>query len=281
MRNSRTTDSPSAAKSAEFLFRLVPRTAACALLVKRLCLIPVLLGAVACSHSERPEVTVAAAANLTEVFQQLGPIFEKQTGIHPVFSFASTAQLARQIENGAPFDVIAAADAQHVEELDRKGLLLTGSRVPYATGVLALWIPPGRTAVASMHDLISPAIRVIAIAKPELAPYGHAAVEALHRMGIWDQVESKVVYAENIRMAKQYGATGNADAVFTAYSLVVKEAGTVIPVDENLHQPISQELGIMARTQNRDAARKFVAFLLGSEGHAVLSSFGYKVRANR
>ncbi len=252
--------------------------------MKRLCLVGVLVGvllAAACRRSEPPEVSVAAAANLTEVFQQLAPAFEKQTGIRPVFSFASTAQLARQIENGAPFDVVAVADAEHLQELDRKGLLLAGSRTPYATGVLALWIPPGKPAVTAVHDLISPDIRVIAIAKPELAPYGQAAVETLHHAGIWDQVEGKIVYAENIRMAKQYGATGNADAVFTAYSLVMKEGGTVMPVDERLHQEIVQELGITAKAQHPGAAQKFVAFLLGSEGRATLSAFGYKLPAHR
>src|ERR1700691_261956 len=92
------------------------------------------------------EVTVAAAANLNEVFQTLGPQFEAAPGVHPVFSFASTAQLAVQIENSAPFDVYAAADVQHVEQLDKKGLLLPRSRAVYATGILALWIPPGSVA---------------------------------------------------------------------------------------------------------------------------------------
>src|SRR5438477_51210 len=83
-----------------------------------------------------------------------------------------------------------------------------------------------------------------AIAKPELAPYGQAAVETFEHLGIWRQVQPKVVYAENINAAKQYGVSRNADAVFTAYSLVLHEAGTVIRVDENLHRPIEQELGI-------------------------------------
>src|SRR5438309_1777261 len=88
------------------------------------------------------ELTVAAAANLTAVFQRIGTQFEAQTGIHPVFSFASTAQLARQIENAAPFDVFAAADAMHVDQLDRQGFLASGTRAVFATGILALWIPP-------------------------------------------------------------------------------------------------------------------------------------------
>src|SRR5437870_4617771 len=102
------------------------------------------------------ELTVAAAANLTAVFQRIGPQFEAQTGIRPVFSFASTAQLARQIENAAPFDVLAAADAVHIDQLDRKGFLVSGTRAVYATGILALWIPPQSNAsVTSIEELTS------------------------------------------------------------------------------------------------------------------------------
>src|SRR5579872_5508961 len=109
-------------------------------------------------------VTIAAAANLTDVFQVIGSRFQAATGIHPVFSFASTAQLTQQIENSAPFDVFTAADATHVQELDRKRLLLPGSRAVYARGILALWIPPGaKAAINRIEDLDNPAVRFIAI----------------------------------------------------------------------------------------------------------------------
>jgi molybdate transport system substrate-binding protein len=232
--------------------------------------------------SPKREVTVAAAANLIDVFQRIGPDFEAESGIHPVFSFASTAQLTLQIENSAPFDVFTAADSEHVAGLDQKHLLLPGSRTVYATGVLALWIPPGSKApITRLEELTSSEVKVIAIAKPELAPYGQAAVETLQRLHIWDQVKAKVVYAENINIARQYGASGNADAVLTAYSLVLKESGKVIRVDENLHQPILQELGIVANSAHRDEARKFVNFLLNSKGRNILASFGYQVPSKR
>ena len=106
-----------------------------------------ILGASVCRNATPvqaapPEVTVAGASNLTEVFGLMGPVFESATGIHPVFSFGATAQLAQQIESGAPWDVFAAADAEHVDQLDAKGLLVPGSRAVYATGILAMWIPP-------------------------------------------------------------------------------------------------------------------------------------------
>jgi molybdate transport system substrate-binding protein len=231
-----------------------------------------------CQHvpAPKPEITIAAAANLTDVFQRIGPLFESRTGIHPVFSFGSTSLLAQQIEHSAPFDVFAAADSEHVAQLDREGLLLTGTRVVYARGILALWIPANTKApINTVNDLANPDVRFIAIAKPELAPYGEAAVQALQHLNLWQQIQLKIVYAENINIARQYGLSKNADAVFTAYSLVLHEPGKVIRIDESLHAPINQELGILSRSQHVDAAQKFVDFLLRGEGKTVLAQSGY------
>ena len=239
-----------------------------------------LLALTICAAGQTPkrEVTVAAAANLSEVFQQIGPQFETATGIHPVFSFGSTAQLAVQIENGAPFDVFTAADVEHVDALVKKGLLVAGSRAVYATGILALWIPPQSTVqVTGPGDLVQPSVKIIALAKPELAPYGLAARETLQKLGIWSQVEAKVVYADNISMAKQYGSSGNADAVFTAYSLVLKEQGKVMQVNDSLHAPIDQAAGIVAASKNQAAGREFMEFLLRGKGREILGGSGYRV----
>jgi molybdate transport system substrate-binding protein len=229
------------------------------------------------AHGQRREVTVGAAANLSDVFREVGSAFEAASGIHPVFSFASTAQLSVQIENGAPFDVFAAADIEHVEQLEKTGLLTAGSRAVYATGILALWIPPHSKAVVNRpEDLAQPGVKVIALAKPELAPYGMAARETLQKLGIWDKVGPKIVYADNISMAKQYGSSGNADAVFTAYSLVLREPGKVIQVSEALHAPIRQAVGIVAASKHQDAARAFVNFLLTGKGRDILRGSGYR-----
>jgi molybdate transport system substrate-binding protein len=243
-------------------------------------LIIVAFWATACQFaiSAPAEITVAAAANLTEVAQALGTEFEAQTKIHAVFSMGSTAQLTTQIENSAPFDVFLSADAEHVDKLDHEGLLAPGSDAVYAVGVLALWIPPGSKAhITTLADLKGNDARVIAIANPKLAPYGAAAVETLQHTGIWDQVKAKIVYAENISMAKQYGLSKNADAVFTAYSLLLKETGNVIQVDERLHQPIVQKLGVMACSQHGESAQAFTRFVLSGGGRAVLARYGYKL----
>jgi len=225
----------------------------------------------------KPEILIGAAANLTNVFRSIGPKFEAETGIHPVFSFASTAQLTQQAAHGAPFDLIAAADSEHVEQLEHEGLLVPGSRAVYAKGVIALWVPPrSQTLVRKLEDLADPRVRVIAIAKPELAPYGEASVTALKRAGLWERVRSKVVYSENINMARQYGASGNADAVFTAYPLVMHEAGAVLRIEPRLYPSLDQSLGILASSRHVDAARKFSNFLLIGAGSGLLREFGYE-----
>jgi len=247
----------------------------------RYLLIIVASWALTCQHRAQAadrEITVATAANLTEVAQALGAEFEARTKIHPVFSLGSTAELTTQIENSAPFDVFLAADAEHVDKLDHEGLLAAGSNAVYAVGVLALWIPPSSKAqVNKVDDLKSADVRVIALANPKLAPYGAAAVEALQHSGIWDAVQAKIVYADNISMAKQYGTSKNADAVFSAYSLVLKETGKVIQVDQVLYQPIVQKLGIVAQSPHREGAQSFTRFVLGEPGRAILARFGYKL----
>jgi molybdate transport system substrate-binding protein len=236
---------------------------------------------VACRKAEPHVLTVAAAANLTEAFEQVGPAFTRQTGIHVVFSYASTAQLAQQIENAAPFDVFAAADLEHVDQLIREGKLLPQSRAIYARGRLALWVPrDSKARIEKLRDLSATSVRFVSIAQPEAAPYGAAAVETLRNAGIWDSVQPKVVYASNINMSKQFAATGNADAAFTAYALVRNEPGRVILIDEKLHRPIDQALGIVSASLRQADAWRFVSYLTTGEGRAILERYGYQLPRN-
>ncbi len=118
-------------------------------------------------------------------------------------------------------------------------------------------------------------MKTVAVAKPELAPYGAATIEALKSLGLWDRVQPKVVYAENISMARQYGTSGNADAVFTAYSLVMKDGGKVIQVAEKAHRPIAQALGIIGASKHQAEAKQFTEFLLRGKGTETLAASGY------
>ena len=226
-------------------------------------------------------LTVAAAANLTDVLGEVGRAFDAKTGIKVIFSYGSTAQLATQIDNGAPFDLFAAADTEHIDALVAARKLTSDSRAVYALGQLALWIPDGEQsgvrelAVRELKDLAGPQIRFVAIAQPELAPYGQAAVDVLKGAGLWDSVQPKLVYGTSISMAKQYAASGSANAAFTAYSLVLHEKGTVLKIDSHLYKPIQQALAIVAASPHAEEARQFRSFLLGDEGQTILANGGY------
>ena len=222
------------------------------------------------------EITVAAAANLTDAFEEVGRQFTAQTGVRVTYSFGATADLARQIENGGPFDVYAAADLEHVDDLVRKGFVAAETRAIYARGRLVLWVPPrGRSDVNRVEDIAREDVKIVAIAKPDVAPYGRAAVESLRALDLWPVVEPKVVYAQNVAQVKQYAASGNADVAFLPRALVKPYEGRYIEVDERLHQPIDQGLGVVRASSAQDRAKRFVDFILSADGQAILERFGY------
>ena len=242
-----------------------------------------LLCALACCLScqrppsdKHPQLVVAAAANLTDAFAELQQRFTAQSGIPVVLSFGATADLARQIENGAPFDVFAAADTAHVDKLDQAGLLVPGTRVVYARGRLVMWLPPDSPLkVERIEDVTAKEIERIAIAKPDVAPYGQATVESLQGLGIWNQIESKVVYGQSVSQAKQFAATGNAEVAFIPLALVKAGEGRYFEVDERLHQPIDQAIAIIKFSTQQAAARQFVDFLMSDEGQQLMARRGY------
>ena len=238
--------------------------------------VAVLLGSCRAPRAGERNLTVAAAANLMEVFGEAGRAFQVKTGVEMIFSYGSTAQLATQIDNGAPFDLFAAADTEHVDSLVSAQKITADSRAVYALGQLALWIPEGeKSGVREVKDLRAQQVRFVAIAQPELAPYGRATVEVLKGAGLWESVQPKLVYGTSISMAKQFAASGSASAAFTAYSLVLHEKGTVLKIDARLHKPIEQAMGIVAASAHLEEASQFRSFLLGAEGRAILANGGY------
>jgi molybdate transport system substrate-binding protein len=249
------------------------------------CLIIISLVGVSCrsetskiSQNQATDLTIAAAANLTDAFAEIGPRFTSKTGIKVVFSFGATADLAKQIENGAPFDVFASADSEHVEQLETKGLLTPGSRAIYARGWLVMWLPPSSNLKADrIQDITAKSFERIAIAKPDVAPYGRATVESLQALGIWNEIECRVIYGQNVSQTKQYVSTGNAEVAFIPLALVKPGEGKYIEVSDELHRPIDQALGIVKESTKQTAARQFVDFLLSSEGRELLSQKGYRI----
>jgi molybdate transport system substrate-binding protein len=228
------------------------------------------------NQTSPPEITIAAAANLTDAFMELSKEFTLKTGVRVRLSFGATADLARQIENGAPFDVFASADVEHVEKLNGAGLLVPGTNKLFARGRLVLWIPQGsRVTLNRIEDITRPEVERISIAKPDLAPYGRAAVEALSTLNLWTQVEPKVIYGQNVSQAKQYAATGNAEVAFIPLALVKSGEGRTIEVDETLHHPLDQALAVVKDSRQQEAAARFVSFVLSPEGQTLLERYGY------
>jgi molybdate transport system substrate-binding protein len=194
-----------------------------------------------------------------------------------IFPFGATADLAKQIENGAPFDVFLAGDVTNVERLEKQGLLSEGSRAVYARGKLVLWVPGGsRLQLQRIEDITGPEFERIAIPKPDIAPYGKAAVETLQAVKLWEQIQPKIVYGQNASQAKQFVATGNAEVAFIPLSLVKTGEGRFLEVDPGLHQPIDQGLAVIKNSANQLRAIQFVEFMLSPDGQQILVAKGYR-----
>jgi molybdate transport system substrate-binding protein len=224
---------------------------------------------------DEQEITVAAAANLTDAFSEIAKQFTEKAAIRVIYSFGSTADLAKQIENGGPFDVFASADVEHIDRLGGKDLILADTRAVYARGRLVLWGPElGGAKINRIEDVTRDDVKTIAIAKPDLAPYGLAAVETLKALNLWSQIESKVVYGTNVSITKQYAKSGTPISLFSL-ALVKESEGHYVEVDERLHSPINQALVVIKTTAKQELARRFVSYVLGENGRAILRQYGY------
>ena len=188
-----------------------------------------------------------------------------------VFTFGASGSLAQQIEHGAPYDVYLSANQLFVKQLADSGRLAKDTVAVYANGRVALWSRSGQ--IRALADLLKPEVKRIAIANPAHAPYGVAARESLRSQGVWGRVEAKVVYGESVADALQFAQSGNADAAIVAYSQVLGKGGIALPAV--WHAPIAQSGGVVAASKHGDEARKFMRFLAGGEGKAVLRKFGF------
>ncbi len=221
-------------------------------------------------------LTVFAASDLQLPFGEIAPAFERATGQQVILVFGSSGALATQIERGAPADIFFSADQRYVEQLAEREVLYPGSHQVYALGYLSLVTRRGSgMRLRTLADLAGSGVKRIAIANPAHAPYGRAAEEAMRRAGIWDSVEPKVVLGENVRQAVQFVTTGAVEAGIIARSLAGDPALVAIPVDPSLYDPILQTAGIVRRTAQLELARRFLAFVTGAEGWAVMQRYGF------
>lgn len=221
-------------------------------------------------------ITVAAAADLQFAFTEIARNFEQETG-HPVtLVFGSTGQLAQQIENGAPYDLIAAADRSYIDRLAGAGLVLKDTVALYARGRIVLAVNRNAGVIANnLSDLVSPQIKHIAIANPAHAPYGVAAQQALQAAGLWDQIQSKLVYGENVRQALQFIQTGDAESGIVALSVANVPEITWTLIDSELHNPLDQALAVISTSKRPDLASQFAAYINGPSGRPIMGKYGF------
>jgi molybdate transport system substrate-binding protein len=227
---------------------------------------------------------VAAAANLAVPFKEIGAAFAKKEGIQPEFSFASTGKLAGQIINGAPFDVLAAADMDTPLKLYKDGLL-AAAPVPFIEGKLILFTTRGDLNLKQgwAAALKNPSLKKIAVASPDMAPFGKAAMRALKKAGLDKTIEPKILTAENISQAAQFALTG-ADAGFIAKSslhtpemekYLDKEGVNWVGISPDPAAPILEGAAVLKNAKNPEAAELFLKFLLSEEAAVIFKKYGY------
>ena len=225
------------------------------------------------------EVQVAAAANLASTVEKIAAAFARDTGHKAVVALGSTGKFHAQIRNGAPFEVLLAADAETPRKLEEEGLARPGSRFTYAIGRLVLWSAREGVVDGRGEVLRRPPGGKLAIANPKVAPYGTAAVEALKNLGVLAAWEPHLVWGESVAQAYQFAASGNAPMGFIALSQVA-EAGRVARgqgwlVPTSLHAPILQDAVLLNPGTANPAATAFLVYLRGNAARAILRNAGY------
>lgn len=223
------------------------------------------------------ETHVAVASNFTAPAQAIAEAFERETGHEAILSFGSTGKLYAQIAHGAPYQVYLAADQRRPAKTVQAELAVPDSRLTYAVGRLVLYSnDPGRISEAgnALRDP-APGIR-LAIANPRTAPYGAAAVQAMRRLGVFEDNRPRLVRGENIAQTYQFVVTGNAQLGFVALAQVAgDEAGSRWLVPRELHDPIRQDAVLLRNGADSEPARAFMDFLRGPRARSIIRRFGY------
>jgi molybdate transport system substrate-binding protein len=225
-------------------------------------------------HGDRPEpLRVAAAADLARAFEEVGDAFARSGHPKPVFTFGSTGLLAKQIEHGAPYGVFAAANVEFVDDLVRENHCDGNTKGLYARGRIVLYAAEGAPLPENLVELADARYAKVAIANPEHAPYGRAAVEALRSAGVYDVVAPRLVFGENVQQTLQFAQSKNAEVAIVALSLAIAAGGRHVAIPADLHRPIDQAL-VSCGKPSTDAAA-FIGFVGGEEGRSIMRRYGF------
>ena len=233
----------------------------------------------AAGWADAEEIQVAVAANFTAPMQKISADFEQATGDKVTLSFGATGKFYAQIKNGAPFDILLAADDETPARLEKEGAAVPGSGFTYAMGKLVLWSSKPGVVDDQGSVLKKGDFQHIAIANPKLAPYGSAAIETLTKLGLLTATQPKFVQGEDIAQTYQFVSTGNVALGFVAYSQVLKNGklagGSVWVVPASLYPPIRQDAVLLTHGKDKSAALALLKYLRSDQAKAIIKSYGY------
>ena len=228
-------------------------------------------------------LTVAAASDLQSALPEIVSLFEKTSGLKVTLTFGSSGNFYAQIQNGAPFDVFLSADVAYPEQLEQTGFAERGSVYEYGVGRIVLWTrsDSGIDIRKGLAVLSDPAVRRIAIANPEHAPYGRAAIAAIRHEQLYERVRGKFVLGESISQAAQFAQSGSADvgvlALSVALSPTLKSSGAYFEIPESWHPPIEQAAVVLSSSKQKALARRFIDHLKSPDSVRTLQSYGFAV----
>ena len=232
------------------------------------------------------EITVAAAADLQFAMQDIATRFQKETGKTVKLTYGSSGNFFQQIQNGAPFDIFFSANLDYAKKLDAAGLTEPGSYYQYAKGKIVIWVPKESKLdlTPGLKAFLDPSVKKIAVANPQHAPYGQAAVAAMQSQNVYEKVKDRFVLGENISQTASFVVSGSADVGIVALSLALspnmKDKGRYVEVPADEYPPIEQACVILGSSKNKETARQFMAFIKTSAIADVLRSYGFDVQSD-
>jgi len=233
------------------------------------------------------DLTVAAAADLQFAMQDIVGQFQKQTGKQVRVIYGSSGNFFQQLQNGAPFDMFFSANLDYPKKLESAGLVEPGSFYEYAKGEIVLWVPTGSkiNVKSGLSVLLEPTVQKIAIANPQHAPYGQAAVAALQTEGIYNKVKDKFVLGENISQTATFVLSGSADTGIVAMSLALspnmKGKGLYFEIPASDYPPIAQACVILRSSRNKETAKQFSSFIKTAVATDTLKRYGFDVQSQQ
>lgn len=246
-------------------------------------MIAVMMTVVLAAPARAADLTIAAAADLKFAMDEIVAAFRKTRSEATIdVIYGSSGKFSTQIRQGAPFDLYFSADIDYARQLEQQGLAAGPARL-YAVGRIVLWSAGRDASRMTLAGLADPAVRRIAMANPLHAPYGKRAEEALRAAGVWDAVQGKLVFGENIAQTAQFVQTGNADVGIVALSLVLNPAlsgaGGYHLIDEHLHAPLEQGFIVTRRGAGNALAAAFAAYMESATARSIMVRYGFVLPA--